>query len=80
MEPVEKNEVLTLDNGKEYYVIDIINDEGKKYIFLSTDEKENDVILGEEIIENGEVYIETVDDPEIIKKIMTKIVDNNENE
>lgn len=77
MEPITKGEAVTLDDNKEYYVVDIVYDEGKKYIYLITDEEENKVVIGEEIVENKEVFIETISDPDIMKRVMEKIASTN---
>ncbi|MGI6324548.1 MAG: hypothetical protein ACOXZS_01140 [Bacilli bacterium] len=77
MEPIEKGEAVTLDDDKEYYVVDIVHDEGKKYIYLVTDEEEPRAILGEEIIGNGDIIVRTVNDANIMRKVMEKIVNDN---
>lgn len=74
MEPINKGEAITLDNNKEYYVVDIIYDNGKKYVYLISDDEE--VILGEEKTEYGEVSIETLDDQDKIAEILSKIIEN----
>jgi len=78
MDKIEKGYLITFDDGIDYYVVDVIYDDNKKYVYLISDEDENQVLLGEEIIENDEVIIETLDDKEKIKEIMGKIIANME--
>lgn len=70
MERITKNEAIMLDDNKEYYVVEIVELDGKRYLYLVNEE---DVMIAEEIIEGNDISIETIDDFEKIKEIM-KIV------
>ncbi len=72
MERITKDEAITLENNKEYYVVEIVEQDEKRYLYL-VNEEEADVIVAEEIIEGEEITIETLDDIEKIKEIV-KIV------
>ncbi|MDD2203508.1 MAG: hypothetical protein PHT75_03970 [Bacilli bacterium] len=72
MERITKDEAITLENNKEYYVVEIVEQDEKRYLYL-VKEEEADVIVAEEIIEGEEIIIETLDDIEKIKEIV-KIV------
>jgi hypothetical protein len=72
MERITKDEAITLDNNKEYYVVEIVEQDNKRYLYL-VNEEDTDVIVAEELIEGDEIIIETLDDEEKIKEIV-KIV------
>jgi len=72
MERITKNEAITLENNKEYNVVEIVEQDGKRYLYL-VNEEDVDVIVAEEIIEGEDIIIETLDDVEKIKEIV-KIV------
>jgi hypothetical protein len=74
METINRGEAITFDDGKEYYVVDILHENNKKYVYLISDDEE--VMLGEEIVENGEISVETLDDQNMIKDIISKMLDN----
>ncbi len=78
METIEKGHIITFDDNIDYYVVDIIYDDQKKYVYLISDEENNKVLVGEEIIENGEVILETLEDPEKVKQIMAEVIKNFE--
>lgn len=78
MEPINKGEYITLENGKEFYVIDIVYDNDQKYVYLANDKDNLELLLGKEIKdEMGNVIIETLEDPEEIKRIGLKIINKN---
>jgi hypothetical protein len=80
MEPIIKGEKVTLDNNKQFYVVDIVYDDNQKYIYFANDDDGLEIMLGKEsILDNGEVIIEPVSDEEEIKRIMIKIVNNISN-
>jgi hypothetical protein len=75
MEPIKRGEAITLDDGKEYAVVDIVYDNNCKYIYLARDEGKFEVLLGKEIIEGDDVIVETLDDKEEIKRVITILAD-----
>ena len=66
MDRITKGEAITLDNDIEYVVVDAVELDNKRYLYL-VDETQKEVVIAEEIIENDEIIIETLDD---INKIM----------
>jgi hypothetical protein len=77
---VTKGEVITLTDNKDYVVVDIVIDNGNKYIYLVTNvEKEADieVLLLKEVREDNNVYYDTVTDENEIFKVMGIIVRHN---
>ena len=72
MERITKDEAITLENNKEYSVVEIVEQDGKRYLYL-VNEEDVDVIVAEEIIEGEDIIIETLDDVEKIREIV-KIV------
>ena len=45
MEPINKGEYITLENGKEFYVIDIVYDNDQKYVYLANDKDNLGIII-----------------------------------
>lgn len=77
MERLEKNEVLTLSNDKEYLVYDIIEKNKNRYIYLAlnTDEvEEAEVMICKEIEKEGEINLELLTDKEEIEDIANELL------
>ena len=72
MEPINIDEIVVLENDKEYYVVDIINHDNKKYVYLISEAKE--VMLALEKVENGEVFLETLDDAKLTEELLKKLI------
>ena len=72
MERLQKGEYITLDDNKEYYVVEIVEQGDNKYLYLVNDNPAS-VVVAEEIVENNKVFIETLDDQNKISEIV-KIV------
>lgn len=72
MDRVTKNEAITLDNNKEYIVVEVVEQGDRRYLYL-VNEAANEVIVAEELIENNDIIIETLDDIKKIEEIV-KIV------
>lgn len=72
MERITKGETITLDDDKRYVVVEIVEQDNKRYLYLVND-SQKEVVVAEEIIENNDIIVETLDD---INKIMeiSKIV------
>lgn len=79
MERLQKGEFITLDDNKEYYVVEIVEQGDKKYLYLVNDNPAS-VVVAEEIVENDEVFIETLDDQnkigEIVKIALERLNNN----
>jgi hypothetical protein len=72
MERITKGETITLDDDKRYVVVEIVEQDNKRYLYL-VNESQKEVVVAEEIIENNDIIVEALDD---INKIMeiSKIV------
>lgn len=77
MQKLEKGEIVTLDNNKEYLVYDVIQKNNKKYIYLSSntdDIKDLEVLICEEKIENDNVILKLLTDKNEITEIANELV------
>lgn len=72
METLNKGELITLENDIDYYVIEIIEQEGERYLYLVNDERA-EVVIGKEIVDGDNIIVETIDDREKMREI-TKLV------
>ena len=67
-------DIITLDDGSEYFVLDITSYEDNKYVYcveIDKEEKPTDNYkFFKLMMENGEEFMEDVVDEEIIKKIL----------
>ncbi len=68
---------VTISQDESYRIIDIVEIDGKKYYFSCTDKKPVVPKIFERIDENGETFINIVENPEIIKKVSEKILCEN---
>jgi DUF1365 family protein len=58
---IEKDEIITLEDNKEYYVVDTVELD-EKYLYLINKDDKNDIILVKEVKENDESFIEEIED------------------
>lgn len=72
MERIGKGEEITLDDNKDYYVFDVVEQSDKRYLYL-VNQKEKELLIAEELIDNDDIIIETVTDENKIMEIV-KIV------
>ena len=74
---MKEQDVITLDDGKEYLLLDELQYENKKYFFaVEIDEKgvtqeDKGGIFLKATKENGEEYVETIDSPTLLEKLYT---------
>lgn len=73
MEKLERNEAIILDEEHEYYVVEVVELEGHVYVYLVNEKEE--VMLAEQLEEDGEMIIETVEDQELVTKIMQTVME-----
>lgn len=70
---MEKYDILTLDNGKDYTISQITEYNGKDYLLIvEVDEDENileDKLIVEKEKDSSDIYI--VEDKEVLKKLST---------
>ena len=73
-------DIITLDDGKEFMILDIVDHGGEKYLYsVEVDEEENpktNFQILRLIVENNEEFIETVNDKDVINKILPIITAN----
>jgi len=77
MEKLEKGELVTLDNNKEYLVYDTINKNDKRYIYLSfnTEDVElAEVLICEEKQDGEDIMLELLTDKEEIADIANELL------
>ena len=68
---IEKDEIVTLDNGIEYVVVSkLINDDGKTYYYL-IEKDGNEVFI---LYENNDKLVEVVD-KELFTNLLKKMID-----
>lgn len=71
---VEKGKIIELENGEEYYIIDLYELENKCFLYLGKIEpSESDSLLFVELVD-GSIF--PVKDDEIIKKLLLLINKN----
>lgn len=76
IERLNIGEMITLDDDKEYVVMEVVEEGDKHYLYL-VNEKEKEFLVAQEIIDNNEIYIENVLDEnkktEIIKIFLARV-------
>ena len=77
MEKIEKGELLTLDNDREYSVEDIVSKNGNRYIYLvhnTEDINHMEVLLCKETEVNGEITLDVLTDKDEIADISNELL------
>ncbi|MFA5408308.1 MAG: hypothetical protein WC343_06000 [Bacilli bacterium] len=75
MELIEKGEVLTLDDNQDYCVVEVVELDGKRYLYLvNEDESKSEVIIAEEKHDAEGVIVETLDDKAQMKRIVDIVI------
>jgi hypothetical protein len=80
---MEINTIVTLEDNSKYYLADETYQNGKKYFLgnkLDENEEPTDVSeIFEENLENGDTYLDIIDDPELLKSLGTIFTANFSN-
>jgi hypothetical protein len=76
IEGINKDELVTFDDGTEYYVIDIIYHNDQKYIYFAKEDQKVDTFIAKEIIEDGNLIVEIVEDSPEKEDVMKKLLDS----
>ena len=74
MDQVEVS-IITLDNGKNYEIIDKIKDNDQTYLFLINENDENDKCIRKQVIENDKEILYQLNEDEfkiVLEKFMKK--------
>ncbi len=74
---MEEMDIVTLEDGKDYYEVMRINNEGVCYIYLSNTSNPKDIVIRKSIVINGEEYIEGLKDKEELKKAINLYQEKN---
>lgn len=75
MEELIEVNVITLENEKDYEIIDTIKIDEHKYLILSNEEDDNDICVRKVIEKEGKEYITTLDSEEEFENVMKKFYD-----
>ena len=78
---VQKGELITLNDGKEYICVDSINIGEEHCLFLLSNFKPLEIMVVKQIISDTDnSRLETVSDIELKKEILKKFIEQNINE
>ena len=81
-----KDKVIEMDNGKEYYILEEVSYNGKKYLLsaecnLEKDEiNEEDYLVMEMEIANDELKINTIEDNQLANIVTNMLINKVRNE
>ena len=64
--------IVTLEDDKEYIVVDAIVNNNGKYLVLANKEKHRDICIRKVIVEDGKEYIEKLDTEEEFENVMNE--------
>jgi len=63
--------IITLENGEEYIVIDSIEYNNSKYLVLANEENDLDMAIRKVILENGVEYLVKLDSEDEYSEVMS---------
>lgn len=66
---IEKDLIITLEDGNEYYIISTAIYNNEKYAYLMNMKQDNDYIYAKEVKTDDGLQIQRVVDEDLIKKI-----------
>lgn len=69
---LEVGKIVSLSNDKNYVVINIMELHNIKYVFLISDSKPLEVVIGVEKEKNGETVLEEIKDNDELDYILSK--------
>lgn len=69
--------VITLEDGKDYLIIDTVEIGDNKYFVLSSNDDEDNVVIRKIIFNNGEEYIDKLDSDDEYEDVMKCFYDKN---
>ena len=64
MNKITINEIVTLDNGKEFYCFQVLNHEGTEYLYLISTTTPIEVCLAKQQIVDDSLRMDIIDDKE----------------
>ena len=71
---LEIGQIITLNDNKEYIIINTIDLHNVRYVFLISNFKPLEMVIGTEKNENGNITIEEVKDNDELDYILSKFV------
>ena len=74
---MEEVEIITLENGANYQVVDTIERDDVNYLYLININDSKDIALVKETYDNGECHLENLDSEDEFNEIMIEIVRKN---
>ncbi len=77
---VEIGEIVTLDDNKEYVVINKINLHNVNYVFLITTSKPLEILIVTEKIVNGEIVLDEIKDNDELEYVLSQFSSQIERE
>ena len=63
--------VITLENNRDYEIIDTIKIDDNRYLILSNEEDDNDICVRKIIVDANREYITKLDSKEELEEVMT---------
>lgn len=76
---IEKGELITLSNGKEYVCYYTIQDNGNNYVYLISNFKPLEIRFGIQRYIDGNIQIEIINEPEEKQKVLALFKNINKN-
>ena len=73
---LEKGEIITLSNNKDYIVVSTVSDNNIDYVYLMTTTKPVEVKFGKQIIDNGNIKVSIVNDYDEKQRILNLFQQN----
>lgn len=70
---LERGEIILLDNGKEFIILDEIEDNNSVYLFLMSNYKPLEIKMLKKKSEGDQVSLETFNDPKLKEKLMRQM-------
>ena len=67
----ENIEVITLDNGLDYIILDEISSDSNTYVYLANTNDENDLCIRKIELDNGEKFLVGLDDDKEFDKALS---------
>lgn len=70
-------EKVTLDDGNTYIIVEQINIDNIKYVYLTNENNEKDFCIRKSIIENGEEFLVGLDSVDEFQKVLLCFLKKN---
>lgn len=73
----QKNDIIELDDGNSYIVIETIANKGNNYYYLMNEKNNKDLAIVKEIEKDGKIYLKNTDTKDEFNNIVMEIVKKN---